>query len=951
MQEADSSIFQSNLPMESKLERARMELLDLSARNRLLHVPRFSKSAKTIDVVDEKTNEVFRMLVRENKAFTFVAGRADRTKGADAAKVAEDDDDLSDYELPQPEEDQGFDARGSAVRHLDTKLQTRMTPTGLQKRLMDLYHDSRTLEEEQGVNILFLALGTLQWVDPNKGENVRHAPLILVPVTLERGSAGEKFKLKVRQEEQSSNLSLEAYLDRVHSLKLPSFESGEEFDPLTYLAAVSDAVSTKHDWVVVPDNIILGFFSFAKFLMYRDLDPNNWPAQGKLTDQPMIRSLLADGFATAEPSVSEDMPIDVYISPARMTHIVDSDSSQTLAVNDVREGRSLVIQGPPGTGKSQTIANVIAAAIADGKTVLFIAEKMAALEVVKRRLDQASVGDACLELHSNKANKRTLLEELRRTWELGSPRGEFPSTLTAKLVEARDTLNNHVERMHRAHSPSGLKPYEVIGHLIRLRQNGQRPTDLTLEGAITWTPDDFAARLQLLRELCQRVDEIGLPAQHPWSGVGLAMILPTTTERLVPALEKLRSLVDTTKVAFHALSEQIELEPPAATFEDIERVRTLADILQSAPALPSEALSATVWDTHLVPIRELLNHGSEFARMRVVLQDLLAPTALDTSIAGLETGLAALPSLLDYSGFAAARQLQVFLPLLRSEAQRLAGELGSVGAIETYAAIHRLATTGERVANAPEASPEAFAATVWDHGVDQAGDLVRAVAVLEEARVLTGGQLLDIAWKTDVLTERQALATNTGVFKFLSPSWRRARALVRTVVRDQNMPVPAVINLLDILMSGQAAVLKIQAGDDFGRAAFGPGWRGESSTSAPLQALVDWMRTLRGLDAEPRLIAGRLAERSLVRDRTAKVKTLLDQSHPLLKGLWAASGSEASRLFDDATSAELASLAVVETSVKAMVWADEMTARVCKKVPEKLSERLDLVRLLISMQS
>ncbi|MCZ4238094.1 AAA family ATPase, partial [Staphylococcus equorum] len=81
-----------------------------------------------------------------------------------------------------------------------------------------------------------------------------------------------------------------------------------------------------------------------------------------------------------------------------------------------------VIQGPPGTGKSQTIANIIAAAIGDGKRVLFVAEKMAALEVVKRRLDATGVGDACLELHSNKANKRALLDELRRTWELGAPR-------------------------------------------------------------------------------------------------------------------------------------------------------------------------------------------------------------------------------------------------------------------------------------------------------------------------------------------------------------------------------------------------------------------------------------------------------------------------------------------------------------------------------------------------
>ena len=107
--------------------------------------------------------------------------------------------------------------------------------------------------------------------------------------------------------------------------------------------------------------------------------------------------------------LGEDARIDDHIATPQMLHIVDADSSQTLAIHEARGGRDLVIQGPPGTGKSQTIANIIAAAVADGKSVLFVAEKMAALEVVKRRLDMAGVGDACLELHSNKANKRAVL--------------------------------------------------------------------------------------------------------------------------------------------------------------------------------------------------------------------------------------------------------------------------------------------------------------------------------------------------------------------------------------------------------------------------------------------------------------------------------------------------------------------------------------------------------------
>ena len=151
-----TSIFQGNLPLREKLDRARTELLDLSARNRLLNMPRSAKGARALEIVDELTTEIFRLLVRDNRPFTFVAGKSARA-GDDAEP--EEVDEIAD--LAQPEDDE-TDERGISARHSDTQLQTRLTPKGLQKRLLELYHDARTLEEEQGVNILFLALGALK---------------------------------------------------------------------------------------------------------------------------------------------------------------------------------------------------------------------------------------------------------------------------------------------------------------------------------------------------------------------------------------------------------------------------------------------------------------------------------------------------------------------------------------------------------------------------------------------------------------------------------------------------------------------------------------------------------------------------------------------------------------------------------------------------------------------
>ena len=617
----ESTFLQGSLSADAKLERARTELLDLTARNRLLNIPRSSTTARTIDVVDEKTSEIFRLMVAESRPFTFLPGKASIKVGlgkTDGDVEAEEIDDLV-----QPDND-SVDERGVLSRHADTKLQTRLTSKGLQKRLLDMYLDARTLEEEQGVNILFLALGTLKWLDPLNAKNERYAPLILIPVSLERGNAAEQFKLKWRQEEHSPNLSLEAFLERVHHLSMPAYEAGEEFNPLDYIAAVQDTVKSKEGWVVNADDIVLGFFSFSKFLMYRDLDPATWPVEGGLTGQPLMRGLLSDGFAADASTISEDANLDDHIAPADLLHIVDCDSSQTLAVHDVRAGRNLVIQGPPGTGKSQTIANVIASAIADGKTVLFVAEKMAALDVVKRRLDQAGVGDACVELHSNKSNKKMFLDELRRTSELGSPKGDAASTLNSRLLAARNELNQHSARLHERHPAARLTPYQVVGELSKLRQENVKPVDIRLQQPESWSPDEVQQRLAVVEELAQRIVDIGEPLDHPWRGVALKVILPNDVERLVSRITAMHARCRQLAGQQAELAMSLDTLAPAV-LRDFGYVIELARAVAAAPKLSAAALRSPAWDGRAQDLIALVEDGLQLQRVTAALKATSSP--------------------------------------------------------------------------------------------------------------------------------------------------------------------------------------------------------------------------------------------------------------------------------------------------------------------------------------
>jgi hypothetical protein len=885
----EGAIFQSNLPLGEKLDRARRELLDLSARNRLLNMPRGASKGRSIEVVDEKSSEVFRLLVREGKAFTFVAGRAAEGDGitpSDAEKpeiseILNDVDEISD--LAQPEDD-STDERGIFRRHADTRLQTRLTGKGLQKRLLELYLDAKTLEEEQGVNVLFLSLGALKWVDPNNAGNIRYAPLLLVPVTLDRGNAGERFNLRARPEDFASNLSLEAYLDRVHQIRLPAFEANDAFDPLPYMELVRASVIVKPNWEVIVDDLSVGFFSFAKFLMYRDLDPAIWPQNAKISDQRLVRGLLSDGFTGGKGMADEDANIDPLIPPPDMLHILDCDSSQALAIYEVRRGRDLVIQGPPGTGKSQTIANMIASAIKDGKSVLFVAEKMAALEVVKRRLDEKGVGDACLELHSNKTNKRAVLEELRRTWELGAPRGEDPGTLFVRLTEARDALNAHVSRLHQVENASGLSAHQVMGQLTRLRAEGEKANDLVLGSPEQWGQDGFAMRRDLLVDLATRVEEIGKPADHAWVGVDLDAIIPSDVDRLVARIQSLTTHLANAATHFEQGALLVEMEQPKR-FADIAPLVELCQRIAHAPTLSTEAMAHDAW-THAEAISELLREGETYARARQALEDRVTAAAWNTDLVETRQALSELPNSFGQGQFQSLEEAANALPRLLSEAEALSRALGrETGA--TLADVDLLTRIGERVASAPPASPETFASDLWDGGVERAGDLAAEVAALETARTTIGTQLSEMAWDIDLAPARASLAARgISKFRFLSGDWRRSNRLVQSVMTTPNQPLPIVLALLDTLARGQTAKRSIQAEDAFGRSAFGADWRGERSTSAPMLALVEWMRSLKGLGAEPRIIASRNPEKDDIALRSKHLAQLRSSAGLVLHEAW-----------------------------------------------------------------
>lgn len=584
-----------------RLESARRELLDLTTRNRLLDTPRHRTRAKTVEVVDEKGDEIFRLLFLEGRKLAFLP-RASEAPDIDDTGDLGDVDDPSVFALDQTP----GTGEDPAPRHLDSRLQTAMEPQQLEKRLLQLHYDARSALDEQGFNILFLAIGFLRWFEDGQPDRPRHAPLLLIPVTLERSSARSGFRLRYSEDDLNTNLSLQEKLKTQFSIAIPDLPAEEDLTPKGYFDAVAKKIRGRPGWAVLADDMVLGIFSFSKFLMYQDLDPKNWPKRSPLQDHALVDGLLESGFPESE-MYDDNLHVDSVTDPGKLPHVLDADASQTLAIEEVRRGRHLIIQGPPGTGKSQTITNLIAAAVHDNKSVLFVAEKRAALEVVKKRLDEVGLGDMCLELHSHKARKGVVLEDLGRTLNLGRP-AEAHRSIGRQLRTSRDRLNRYADLLHTPRIPSGVTPYMAFAELTCLRRGGITPPDFEVEGQAQWTPEVLAAHRRLVGDHARLLADIGVPQQHLWRGVGATALLPSDAQRLLMRAEELRAcLAQVTELA-DKLNEAVKLD--WRSIDDTEALCAVGRLLSAAPPeVDRDAIDDDAWATQLSALRDVVSKG------------------------------------------------------------------------------------------------------------------------------------------------------------------------------------------------------------------------------------------------------------------------------------------------------------------------------------------------------
>ena len=591
------------------------KLLDLSKRNRALAFK--PTKVSTVTVVGERPAEVWRRLVAQGKAMRFA---------------------------PAPETGPNDPAPALEADATDDVLQTTAPPEALDHSLRRLDEQARASIEEQGVGTLFLALGMMHYTESDDSAQVLRAPLVMVPVSLTRKSARAGYTVRVTDDDPLVNPALAEYLRRDFGLVLPELPDAEAPEgprpgaesrvpsaPAqgapgldAWLAEAARVVAAREGWAV-RDEIVLALFSFQKLAMYKDLEAN---ADALARHPQIVRLVTRDGGPVIGlPDEIRAMDLDVHYPPETTFQVVDADASQLRAIAAVARGHDLVIEGPPGTGKSQTITNLVASALASGKRVLFVAEKMAALSVVHDRLARAGLAEFCLEVHSTKANKRAVMKELAATLDASLERVAAPTASTERLPKVRAALDEYAAAVHTPAGTLGATPYHGYGELARVRDAPR----VRLVGEIDGdgvTRDALDQAVRDLHDLAAAASEVGAPAEHPWRDTTKTFYaeddldeVRRTALDLVARLDDLRRRAAAVRDAFGI--------PAPETFAEVEAAGAVGELMARSPGAPLAVLEGPAWAPPPHETGAVVERLREYQRLRARMTKQLREEALD----------------------------------------------------------------------------------------------------------------------------------------------------------------------------------------------------------------------------------------------------------------------------------------------------------------------------------
>jgi very-short-patch-repair endonuclease len=556
---------------------------------------------------------------------------------------------------PHPQQNGGMSERHPPAHHAatvrgeleDGRLRADLAEPELARRLTALFRAARTSLEESGANTLYLALGTLTWYEADD-DTPRRAPLILLPLQLERQSAREGYRIRQTDEPPRVNITLleklrvDFGMDTRRLEDLPEDASG--LDMPLILRRFREAVKEIDRWEIT-ESASLGLFSFAKFLMWVDLQERT----GDLLKNRMVSYLVERHDAPFDATPFPDArDLDRTLASNHLLCPLDADSSQLVAIHSAAAGQSFLLEGPPGTGKSQTITNLIAHALGQGKRVLFVAEKVAALDVVHRRLERCGLAPFCLELHSSKASKKEVIAQIVSAFAARTMPPRNWEMQCAELDRRRAELNTYVDELHRMR-PSGESFYQGAGRLTTL--SAAPEVDLPLHDPAQLTREKLEEMRRGVEALITAAGSIDDASGHPLRGIGRGdwrEALPEQVRGFAHQCDgSARDLLERCENALGQILPGAGEQADLASEASVSDLGWLVDVVRhmlASPSPPEALLRGEPWGNLKASIEPWIRRGKARDELRRKLFASCKPELLEldlgTIASSLEAGMA-----------------------------------------------------------------------------------------------------------------------------------------------------------------------------------------------------------------------------------------------------------------------------------------------------------------------
>ena len=836
------------------LEAVRKKLLDLTGRNSLLNYK--YPSASCLRFIDKVPNSIVEML-KEGEVLTFMpvpepsekelieagyitvdpeTGAHVKTEHPTAEQWAKYLGFNTSYDLPASRNDQNLDQK-------DKHMQVLQYGHRLEANLRNIRDKAESSIEETGSNILYLAIGFLEWYESNDSELIRRAPLFTLPVQLERSAWPTKdgtfpYCIKLKDEGLLTNITLKLKLQYDFGLGFPDID--EDTQPEDYFECIEKIIIKNFPRWRLRRHVSLVLLSFAKQVMYEDLNPDLWPENARIDKHPIISHFFGGDALDLADNVSKP-PLDYDIDSMENIHdefplIYDADNSQHSAIIDVVKGENLVIYGPPGSGKSQTITNLIAALIANGKSVLFVAEKMAALNVVKTRLDKAGLGDFCLELHSHKTIKQKIINDLGvRLDKHNRFRKPADTRLDIQLYEEyKEKLTQYVHLINSAWKKTGLSLHEIFSRATRYRKQLKiDPDSLEINGinGENLTPikqKEFLNNAEMLQDIYLQVSqqaEDGDIVSHYWYGINYVELNGIQIDKLIETLNQWNRALITLNEHWQLINVNFSLGVSGdISFDMLKRINcTLVNLpdlvggepLVELPGLVENLTKFESWLREYESIHEGYHKLLKIIKQNVVLEikalDNLSAARITFHRLGIKeslsfskftesvSGLQSTESLVQaiYTGF---DKIAPNLPL----DLKVCFDLTLSGLKEYQRFIYLL--------NEFPSDQWQYRNPVYDNlDLDP---LLEKMVVLMRPLLPLHNQLYKIfnlrqLPRLDVIQSDLSILKAAGIFKWLSPEWRRARSAIRQLSQVKNIKTRYLINLMPNLIRYLDGIIKL----------------------------------------------------------------------------------------------------------------------------------------------